>query len=155
MLTLNRLFVCLCMMFLIACTPKKTIIHTDRSDPTLPVDGAEATVRGQLSDGGEARGKSIAAWQGFQVGERIYELALEPNQGLNFTTLLVHASSTAPLEKWIGKQVQIEGTWQVLAPVVSDPMQPRQMPVNLDGDMEIIQPKPTLHAETVTALGAK
>ena len=145
-----------CLLILTACAGHSPAMKPAPSTAEAPVDGAAVTISGRLSKGGEATGKSIAAWQGFAVGERFYILTLDPNQVPNLDTVMIHDGTTDSLESWVGKRVQIEGTWRVLKPVVHNPMEPRQMPVNLEGGgMEIIQPKPTLSAKTVTVLHAK
>jgi hypothetical protein len=148
-----RTFMMVCLLNLTACGGHSPVIQSEPSKINTPVDGAAVTLSGRLNEGGEATGKSIAAWQGFAVGERFFILTLDPNQVPNVDAVMIHDATTDSLESWVGKRVQIKGTWRVRKPVVQNPMEPRQMPVNLEsGSMEVIQPKPTLNALSVVAL---
>ena len=150
-----RTFIMVCCLTLTACEAHRTAIKPAPSTTTTPVDGASATLSGRLSKGGEATGKSIAAWQGFSVGERFFILTLDPNQVPNVDAIMIHDDTPGSLDIWVGKHVQIKGIWRVLKPVVQNPLELRQMPINIQGgNVKVIQPKPTLKALSVLALPA-
>ena len=143
---------CIFVLILSACG-RTTANMGSKASLKPPADGELVTLRGHLSDGGEATGKSMAALQGFQAGERIFFLTLDPHQMPNIDTVMVHESALFSLHSWTDKHVRVTGVWRVSSPVIPDPMVPRQMPIHVDGaQTNVWQPRPTIIIRSVTPL---
>ena len=142
------LCIMLCFAALLACASQRHVQPEDEQ-PQLaePKDGETVTLVGHLSDAGVATGKSMAAWHGFSVGERVYELTLDPNQLRSQTSVRVHLTQVSLLADDLGKRVRITGKWRVSPPIHKQEIELRQVPVRNDGPhSDISQPNPTLQA---------
>ena len=118
-----------------ASTPEDAEVVAPKAS-TATSEDLSATLTGVLSEGGESRGKTIAAWNGIPVGERFYHLELDGGQTLHSSAtegFMIRAADQTTAATFAGKRVTITGKWEVPAPVEPQPAEPMQMPVAGDG----------------------
>ena len=113
--------------------------------PVAPSE-LSATLTGTLSEGGESRGKTIAAWNGVPVGETFYYFTADADQTLvpsAESEFMVRAPDQEAAAAVVGKRVIMTGTWSVPEPV-EVPSEPTmmQVPVNIgpSGESGVVQP---------------
>ena len=122
--------------------------------PPLPQDATNITLTGQLTAMGPAHGKSLAAWNGFELGEEVYRFSPikeERIERIASDFLLVHAPAELDMKPLLGVPVRVTGTWHVPAPVEMNPQM--QMPVSTGREGQLpVQREPTLRALTIEPL---
>ena len=67
---------------------------TAGAQPVASDDEAVATLRGTITAGETTRGKSMAAWNGFDIGERVYYFTPASDQAIGHAapaTIMLHA----------------------------------------------------------------
>ena len=155
---------------LVACGPKSTTPSVERSAEPTPKPNpqpapqastpdavpptSEVTLTGTLAEGGESRGKTIAAWNGVPVGETFYWFqpdAGEPLVDGASERFMLRVPSKEEADVLVTKRVRITGQWNVPEPVEYNPMEPRQVPITAgpDGSTRIEQPDVTFTATSL------
>ena len=109
-----------------------------------------ATLTGTISAGGTAGGKTLAAWNGFDVGEEVYLFRPRSTENLAVGApdeVMMHAPPEVDMKPLLGVSVRLTATWLIPEPVAQDLNSPMQMPVSSGPNgLEVVQREPTLRA---------
>lgn len=101
--------------------------------PSPLVNNQTITLDGVITKVGTASGKSMAAWNGFEVGEMVYRF--KPCQPLPDTarSMRLHVPERLVIFSYLNRVVRLTAEVHVPKPVDYDPAQPMQMPVSPSG----------------------
>ncbi len=116
-------------------------------------NGQTVTLVGVITKVGSASGKSMAAWNGFDVGEMVYRF--EPSQPLPDTarSMRLHVPERLVIFSYLNRVVRLTVEVYVPEPVDYEPAQPMQVPVSSSG--AAIERETTLTAVDVAEVESK
>lgn len=116
-------------------------------------NGQTITLDGVITKVGPASGKSMAAWNGFDVGEMVYRF--EPSQLLPGTarSLRLHVPERLVIFSYLNRVVRLTVMVYVPEPVDYESAQPMQMPMSSSG--AAIARETSLTAIDVTEIESK
>ncbi len=151
--------VCICVLSagLIGCVQRTNVVISQVSN-TAPngqrlKNGQTITLDGVINKVGPASGKSMAAWNGFDVGEMVYRF--EPSQPLPDTarSIRLHVPERLVIFSYLNRVVRLTVEVYVPDPIDYEPAQPMQVPVSSSG--AAIERETTLTAVDVTEVESK
>lgn len=130
-------YLCSCLMVLMGCAHSASTVKTTDTPSMLnqsPMkNGQTVTLLGVVTKVGTASGKTMAAWNGFDVGEMVYRF--EPSQPLPHTarSMRLHVPERLVIFSYLNRVIRLTAEVHVPAPVKYNPAQPVQMPVSTAG----------------------
>ena len=91
------------------------------------------TLDGVITKVGPASGKSMAAWNGFDVGEMVYRFEPSPTESINAQSIRLHVPERLVVFVYLNRVIRLTAQVHVPTPVQYDPVQPMQMPTSTSG----------------------
>jgi hypothetical protein len=130
-------YLCSCLMVLMGCAQSVSNVKTTDTPSTLnqsPMkNGQTVTLLGVVTKVGTASGKTMAAWNGFDVGEMVYRFEPAEQSGVTEASFRLHVPERLLIFSYLNRPVRLKATVHVPAPVLVDANQPIQMPVSPSG----------------------